>query len=78
MSADNPQRGTLSPTQQAVYERLRLLNDQLEIFHAVRRIVTEPTALSAYPAATVRQIQDLYREFDRKHPSTPAPKGADQ
>ncbi|WP_019732127.1 hypothetical protein [Mycobacterium avium] len=52
--------------------RIHVMNDQLEIFHAVRRIVTEPTALSTYPAATVRQIRDLYRAFDAKRPAAQA------
>lgn len=72
MSADNTDRGTLSPAQQAVYERLRLLNDQLEVFQAVRRIVFDPIALATYPAATVRQIRDLYRAFDAKRPAAQA------
>ncbi|WP_044109810.1 hypothetical protein [Mycobacterium canetti] len=58
----------IDPTQvDAIYERLRLLNDQLETFHAVRRIAFDKS-LSAETAAA--QIRYLYAAFDKKHSDT--------
>lgn len=52
-------------------EHLRLLNDQLEIFHAARRIAfTETPTL-----ADLEAIRGLYQAFDTKHAS---PKGTEQ
>jgi hypothetical protein len=51
--------------QAAAVEHMRMLNDQLEVFHAVRRIVSAPFGSGA---ADLEAIRQLYRNFDRKHP----------
>lgn len=56
---------------QEALDRLKVLNDTLGVFHAVRAVVEDQAALSTYPAAAVRQIRRLYDEFDAKHPNAP-------
>lgn len=51
--------------QAAAVEHMRVLNDQLEVFYAVRRIVSADFGSGA---ADLEAIRGLYRNFDRKHP----------
>lgn len=47
-------------------EGLRTLNSQIEIFHAVRRIIS-----SGAGPIVIDQIRGLYYAFDTKHPNAP-------
>lgn len=55
-----------------MYERLRLLNDELEVFFAVHRIITGP--IGGMPAGR-ESIRELYADFERKHPGVLAAGG---
>lgn len=50
----------------AAVDRLRLLNAQLEVFHAARRIAENRALLSS---KAVEQIRGLYADYDAKHPA---------
>ncbi|QBC86359.1 hypothetical protein [Mycobacterium avium] len=54
--------------------RIHTMNDQLAVFYGARAIAFSTNSDQAIAEA----IREMYRDFDRKHPSTPAPKGDDQ
>lgn len=45
--------------------RLRMMNDQLGLFHTARRIVENPALLSS---KAIEQLRALYADYDAKHP----------
>ncbi|AXN51261.1 hypothetical protein DSM43518_04803 [Mycobacterium marinum] len=57
----------LTPEQAAAFDRLKAINDQLEIWHKTREIALDQSLLSH---AAIRRIRRLYQEFDAKHPNT--------
>lgn len=50
----------------AAVERLTVMNDQLAVFWAVRRVLDDG---AAYAEMELDQIRELYRDFDAKHPA---------
>lgn len=57
----------LTPEQAAAFERLKAINDQLEIWHKTREIALDQSLLSD---TAIRRIRGLYQDFDAKHPKT--------
>ncbi|GJO50204.1 hypothetical protein NJB1604_35860 [Mycobacterium marinum] len=64
---ETPGPKPLTPEQAAAFERLKAINDQLEIWHKTREIALDQSLLSH---AAIRRIRGLYQDFDAKHPNT--------